>query len=168
MPVPRPPSSQGEPQEPKKPGCGCDGNCCPCCPCKPKVKPEEKPETPTPGKVEITDEHLGKIADIIIKRMKENPEPWKGEPGKDGRDGNDGKDGVNGKSSESFGIIVEFEGKGGRIKRRLEIGNGDTLVIPPSRFDIYDGGKKFSIEEALGDPISIEITGDLSAEKRTR
>jgi len=41
-------------------------------------------------------------------------------------------------------------------------------VIPPSRFNIYDGGKKFSIEEALGDPISIEITGDLKAEKRAK
>jgi len=110
VPVPRPPSSQGEPQEPqhpKKPGCDCDGNCCPCCPCKPKAEPEPK----TPGKVEITDEHLGKIADIIIKRMKENPNPWKGEDGKDGRDGNDGRDGVNGESSESLGLLLSLKAK---------------------------------------------------------
>lgn len=136
-------------------------------PATPKEEPEEDPKE-DPKSLEITDEHLGKIADIIIKRMLENPEPWKGKDGKDGKDGRDGKDGSPGKSQESFGFIVEFEGKAGRIKRRVEIGNGGTLVIPPSRLDIYDGGKKFSIEEALGDPIKIMITGDLSAEKRSR
>jgi len=110
----------------------------------PVVVPPSLPKNPI-----VTAEHLEKLADIILKRMKDNPELFKGPKGTDS-------------TLPSKLFTLQYLDGDGNIHRSEEIKLGGTLNLPPSRFTIHDRGESFKIAKPLGEPIEIQVTGVLN------
>ena len=122
--------------------------------------PEPEPEPivgPAPRTIAIDYERL---ADLVVKRMQENPEPFRGPPGRDGAAGRDGKDGTSpaidyGQLAESVRerlppLRVVFDGP---EPVTVEVPVGSELVLPPVKLQLQDeAGGVHTREGRLGGP----------------
>lgn len=109
----------------------------------------EKIEKGKDGKDAVID--YDKLADLIYKKMQEDPDKWKGKDGNDGKDAN--LDGL------SFNVQFQtLDNKGNIVSSGspIEIPVGGTLYIPPQMLRIRTGDAMFTVGAELGSPIRLQ------------
>lgn len=133
----------------------------------PDPQPPIAPQPPTqpkpdPVRVEVDYDQL---ADAVIERMKQNPEPFKGPPGKDGKDGADGNpatidyDQVAENVQQRLKPIeVVFLGRDNAPVASQTVPLGGVLELPPVRMEIqHPAGEVYYQEKPLGGTIALEL-----------
>jgi len=135
------------------------------------VKPQPKPAQPPNVKIEIDYE---RIAGLVLQRMNQEPDRFKGPPGNDGRDGKDGKNGMPGMPGSTPvldhqrladevvkrlpPITVEYQGRGFQPVREETVPLGGKIIIPPVRMEVHhEDGQVYYQEKPLGGTIALEL-----------
>lgn len=141
----------------------------------PPNNPPQQPQQPQqpPQEIEVEVDY-DKLAELVVARMRENPEPFRGPAGQDGKNGKDGTPGQPGTPGRD--AVVDYDKLAGEVQRRLppirvvreggeggrtsedSVSLGGTLRLPPVRMEIqHPDGRSFYQEKPLGGTIAIKL-----------
>lgn len=116
-----------------------------------------RPAAPsTPAAPTLTDDHLVRIADLIVSRMREDPEPWRGPAGPQGPAGVAPT--VDQIAEQLPPIRLTFDAGERTPEITQEARLGGELRIPSRRVTVRNpGGVESSTVKSIGDPIVINF-----------